>query len=147
MSRGAVQQAFDRFCREASLVKRSGSCYRHGDEVIAVCNLQRSQYGPMYYFNQGFWILSLGDERYPKPNKCHIQARLEDLIPTAEQRIGELLNLDYGMSQEERVAELVALLERELRPLIEQGSSVRALSALHQAGRFAGAAVTGPFNW
>ncbi|MGH2571996.1 MAG: DUF4304 domain-containing protein [Actinomycetota bacterium] len=58
----AVQQAFHLFGREAGFEKRSGSWYRHGEAVIAISNLQKSQYGPKFYFNQGFgcgsWVMS-----------------------------------------------------------------------------------------
>src|SRR6266540_5128131 len=101
--RNVVQQAFDRFGREARFEKKSGFWYRHSEEVIAVSNLQKSQYGPNYYFNQGFWLRQLGDERYPKVNQCHVQARLEDLLPESERRIGDLLNLEYEMADEERI--------------------------------------------
>lgn len=142
--RDAVQQAFDRFGRDAGLEKKSGSWYRQGDDVIAVSSLQRSQYGPSYYWNQAFWLRQLGDERYPKVNKCHLQSRLEGLLPDAEQRVRELLDLEHALSDEDRVAELVALLERELLPVIEQGSSIDGLRRLYEAGKLARAGITGP---
>jgi hypothetical protein len=66
--RNAVQQAFDRFGQDAGFEKKSGSWSRAGDEVISISNLQKSQYGPQYFFNQGFWLRELDDERYPKSN-------------------------------------------------------------------------------
>lgn len=142
--RNVVQQAFDRFGQRAGFEKRSGSWYRHGEEVIAVSNLQKSQYGTSYYFNQAFWLRELGKEQYPKPNECHVQARLEDLLPEADSRIAALLDLDNEIADEERAAELGELLEGELLPLIEQGASVRALQAMLETGTLAGAGITGP---
>ncbi len=142
--RDAVQQAFDRFGRDAGFEKKSGSWYQQGEEVIAVSNLQKSQYGPSYYFNQAFWLRQLGDERYPKVNKCHVQSRLEGLLPDAERRIHELLDLEHPMSEEDRINEFVSLLERELLPVIEQGSSIGGLQAMLQAGKLARAGITGP---
>lgn len=118
-TRNAIQRAFDQFGRESGFEKKSGSWYRRGDEVVAVSNLQKSQYGPSYYINQGFWLSRLGAERYPKVNKCHIQARIEDLLPTAEFRLGQLLTLDFDVPAEQRSKELVDLLERALLPLIK----------------------------
>lgn len=142
--RNAVQQAFDRFGREAGLERRSGSWYLQRDEVIAVSNLQKSQYGPGYYFNQGFWLRQLGDEPYPNVNRCHVQARLEDLLPDRERRIGELLDLDHRMPDDERMDALLTLLKAELMPLIQRGSSVSGLRAMLEADALAGAAIAGP---
>lgn len=142
--RDAVQQAFDCFGREAGFEKKSGSWYRHAEEVIAVSNIQKSQYGPSYYINQGYWLRRLGNERYPKIVRCHVQARLEDLLPEAEHRIVELLNVENEMPDRERVDELVLLLKGELLPLIEQGSSVTGLRAMLAGGLLAGAGITGP---
>lgn len=142
--RNAVQQAFDRFGQDAGFEKKSGSWYRRGDEVVSISNLQKSQYGPQYYFNQGFWLRQLGDERYPKSNQAHIVTRVEDLLPEAEQRIGELLDLDYEMPDEQRIDELLTLLNQRLLPLIERGDSIAGLRSMVDDGKFAGAGIRGP---
>jgi hypothetical protein len=142
--RNAVQLAFDRFGKAAGFEKKSGSWYRRGDEVISVSNLQKSQYGPRYYINQAFWLRQLGDERFPKEYKCHIWGRLESLLPDELERITRLLDLEYEMSDEQRINELVGLLTERLLPLIEQGSSVAGLRALFDAGVFKAAGIRGP---
>lgn len=142
--RNAIQQAFDQFGRDAGFEKKSGSWYRHADEVIGVSNLQKSQYGPNYYFNQGFWIRQLGPERYPKVNRCHVQARLEDLLPEAELRIAHLFDLENEMPDQIRIDELLALLSGDLLPLIEQASSVAGLRGLAETGALMGAGITRP---
>ena len=96
--RNAIHRVFDEFFRDAGYEKKSGSWYRRGEGVIAVSNLQKSQYGPRYYLNQGFWLCQLGDEHHPKPHKLHVQVRLEGLLPAAEERINELLDLNHEMS-------------------------------------------------
>src|SRR5438552_17336829 len=128
--RNVIQRVFDGFGRDTGFEKKSGNWYRRGEEVIAVSNLQKSQYAPRYYFNQGFWLRELGWERYPKPNECHVRLRLEGLLPTAEVRINELLDLEREMSDEQRMLELRALLDEELLPLIERGSTVDGLRVM-----------------
>lgn len=142
--RNAVQQAFDRFGEDAGFEKKSGSWYRRGETVISISNLQKSQYGPQYYFNQGFWLRQLDDERYPKSHQAHIVARVEDLVPEAAQRIGQLLDLEFEMPDEERVDELVTLLSERLLPLIARGDSIAGLRSMVDDGTFAGAGVRGP---
>ena len=142
--RNALQAAFDRFGTENGFEKKSGSWYRRSDEVIAVSNLQKSQYGPQYYFNQGFWLRELNDVRYPRSNEAHIVARLEDLVPEVEQRLGELLDLECEMSDEQRIGELVALLGERLLPLIERAVTIAGLRTLIDDGTFAAAGIRGP---
>jgi hypothetical protein len=142
--RNAVQRGFDRFGQEAGFEKKSGSWYRRGDEVIAISNLQKSQYGPQYYFNQGFWLRQLDDEPFPKSNLAHIAARIEDLLPEVEQRIGELLDLEFEMPDEQRVGELAALLKEHLLPLIERGASIAGLRSMVDDGTFVAAGIRGP---
>jgi hypothetical protein len=142
--RNAVQRAFDGFGRDAGSEKKSGSWYRRRDEVVAVLNLQKSQYGPRYYLNVGFWLVEVGDERYPQPHKCHVRMRVEGLLPAAEKRINELLNLGHDMSDEERMTELRALLDGELLPLLERAGSVAGLRGMLAAGMLKHAGITGP---
>jgi hypothetical protein len=122
--RNAVQRAFDQFGRDAGLEKKSGSWYKRSDEVIAVSNLQRSDYSPRYYINQGFWLQQLGMERFPKYDNCHVWCRLEQLLPASHRRSEELLDLEYAVGDDERLSELVTLLQDGIVPLIEQASSV-----------------------
>jgi hypothetical protein len=142
--RNAAQLAFDRFGREAGLEKKSGSWYRRSVEVIAVSNLQKSHYGPQYYFNQGFSLVQVSDARFPKEEKCHIRARLGSLLRDASSRIDQLLDLEHEMPDEQRIEELVALLNERLLPFIERGNSVAGLRVLLDEGAFKAAGIRGP---
>jgi hypothetical protein len=143
--RNVIQCAFDDFGRDAGAEKKSGSWYRRSDEVIAVLNLQKSQYGPSYYFNLGFWLREIDDERYPKAHRLHISTRLGGLLPAAEKRIDDLLDLGCAMGDEQRTRELRTLLEDELFPLVERGgSTVEGLRSMRRDGLFRRAGLTGP---
>ncbi len=121
--RNAVRCAFDGFGRDAGMEKKSGSWYRRTPEIISVSNLQKSNYGPRYYFNQAFWLRSLGDELYPKEWHCHVRTRLAQAFPAREQEIEDLFKLDVPMSDEERIAAMRHILDGELAPLIERAST------------------------
>jgi hypothetical protein len=142
--RDAVQRAFDQFGKQAGFEKKSGSWYQRAEEVISVSNLQKSQYGPQYYFNQAFWLRQFGDERSPKENNCHIRARLGSLLPDQADTIERLLDLDHQMPDEQRVEELVGLLRERLLPLIERGETVAGLRGLLDEGAFKAAGIRGP---
>jgi hypothetical protein len=142
--RNAVQRAFDSWGREAGLEKRSGSWYHTSDEVISVSNLQKSQYGQKYYVNQAFWLRELGDECFPKENKCHIRMRLGSLVGDQSDRLDQLLDMKYEASDESRILELAALFGVGLSRVIERGDSLRGLRALLDEGAFKAAAIRGP---
>lgn len=142
--RNAVQQAFDGWGRVAGMEKKSGSWYRIGDEVISVTNLQKSQYGPSYYVNQAFWLRQLGDELYPKDNKCHIRLRLGSLLGEGSDRLEHLLDMDYLMDDSDRIQELTGILNGRLLPVIERGSSLAGLRSLLDEGVFKAAGIRGP---
>jgi hypothetical protein len=111
---------------------------------VAVSNLQKSQYGLQYYFNQGFWLRPLGDEPFPKENKSHIRARLGALLPEQSRRVEQLLDLDYEIPDEQRIDELVAMLRDRLLPLIERGNTVAGLRTLLDEGALKAAGIRGP---
>jgi hypothetical protein len=142
--RNVVQQVVDDWGKALGFEKRSGSWYRTGDEVISVSNLQKSQYGPSYYFNQAFWLRELGDERYPKDNKCHIRLRLGSLLGADAERLDQLLNLDDPVSDVDRVVALTTILNDRLLPVIERGSSLAGLRSLLDEGVFKAAGIRGP---
>lgn len=142
--RNSIQRAYDEWGRASGFEKKSGSWYRLGDEVISVSNLQKSQYGPSYYFNQAFWLRQLGEERYPQHNKCHIRLRLGSLLGESSARLDQLLNLDYPMADTDRGEELTGILNGRLLPVIERGSSLAGLRSLLDEGAFKAAGIRGP---
>ena len=141
--RNAVQLAFDRFGRSAGMELHRRAWYRTSDEVVAVSELQKSQYGRSYYFNQGFWLRELGDERYPRQSSCHITLRLETLASEERHRVARLLDLDHGIPDEERIEKLVALLNERISPVIERGSSIAGLRAMIDDRTLSHAAILG----
>jgi hypothetical protein len=114
--------------------KKSGSWYRRTPEIIAVSNLQKSNYGPRYYFNHGFWLRSLGNDPYPKEWRCHVRTRLEDMLPGRAHEIERLLDLGASVIDEERIAGIRQLFDGGLLPIIEQASTVAGLLSLVQEG-------------
>ena len=122
--RNLIQTTIDEFGRSLGGSKNSGSWYFTGPDAIAVLNLQKSQYGPRYYLNVGLWLLGVGAATNPKPTHCHVQSRLEELVPSDLRRNVELLlDLDYAIVDEERRTRLLGVLTAQLEPLVEAGTS------------------------
>jgi hypothetical protein len=139
--RTPIHDALDRFGRAAGFEKHAGRWYRREREVIAASGLQKSQYGPQY-FNQGFWLRTVADASYPRPFDCHIVARLDALLPDAEPRIRDLLDLESALDETQRVEELVELLRQRLTPIIQRGGTVAGLSSMVADGTLSHAAIT-----
>jgi Domain of unknown function (DUF4304) len=140
-----IQSTFDEFAKGIGGSKKSGSWYLRGTETIVVLNLQKSQYGLQYYVNVGVWLRALGENEAPKGTDCQIQTRLEGLVPAElENRLTELLNLDYDLDEVGRQQALLRLLRDHLFPLIVASSTLESLQA--GAGRelVRKSLVTGP---
>lgn len=140
-SRNAVQIGFDQFGKRAGLEKKSGWWYRRGTDVIAASNLQKSQYGPKYYFNQHFTLRVLTSDRHPRGEDMQIQCRLEVLLPAFKNEIEELLDRGTAIADDQRLTDLTALLTQHLIPLLERADTLDGLRAMDAEGAFKGTLV------
>ena len=141
--RNVIQRTFDEFGASIEMIKRSGSWYRSSESVITVFNLQKSQYSRKYYINVGFWLLGAAAAQFPKVHTCHVNARLDELLPDETKEIEALLDLEYPIGDDLRAERLRALLDARLKPLLDQGGSIDGLKDLNQAGAFRAAGVMG----
>lgn len=127
-NRNIIQTSFDEFGKTSGGLKKSGSWYWRSDETIFVVNLQKSQYALRYYVNVGLWLLAVGPADAPTPSSCHIQNRLDGLVPQAlEERAAALLDLESPIDDEVRREELLTLLRQYLLPLMEVTSTLEGL--------------------
>jgi len=126
--RNVVQRTFDEFGKAAFGSKKAGSWYRRSDETIVVLNLQKSNYGLSYYVNAAIWLLAAGPAQSPKPSQCHIQTRLERLVPAeSRDRLEALLNLESPIEEEARREELLAQFHQHLLPVVESAVTLNSL--------------------
>jgi hypothetical protein len=140
--RNEAQIEFDAFGKTAGMTKHSGSWYRACNDVIIVLGLQKSQYSLSYYVNVGWWLLPLGDAKFPKEHELHVRIRLDALLPDRADEAKALLDLERPI--ENRSERLRELLESGLRPTLEQTNSVEGLRVLRRESRLKAAAVRGP---
>jgi hypothetical protein len=68
--------------------KKSDNWLLETSDVIALANLQKSQYGQQYYVNLGIWIKVFGENVNLKEHQCQIRFRLESVLP--EDRVSDL---------------------------------------------------------
>jgi hypothetical protein len=125
--RDIIQETVDACCKRQGFVKKSGSWYLYGEDLITVVNLQRSQYGPAYYINIGFWLVTLGSEKFPKINKCHLYTRVESAFPEYEDTIYSLLDLTSGLGDDKRREEFEKIFCSNVIPTLVSVNSVSGL--------------------
>lgn len=143
-ARNSVQVVFDRFGAESGMEKHSGSWHSPKQEVRTVLNLQKSQYGPKYYFNVGFCLDVIPDLRYPTEVDCQIRVRLDSLFPDLREELKNLLDLRTDIDDAPRVTRLTDILISRLRPLLQEGSTLKGLRALNAKGVFRWAGIRPP---
>jgi hypothetical protein len=91
--------------------KRKGNYWViNGDEITKMINLQKSQFGNVYYINYGYILqaLPLGVFRTHVENRVAFSTKEENL------RLHELLDLDSNISDEERTKALKEILQNKL---------------------------------
>lgn len=119
--RNAIHETVDSYCTSREMVKKSGSWFSRSESVTTVVNLQKSQHGPSYYINVGFWFQEIDEQQFPPPNKCHIVSRLSSWLPISEEReLVDLLNLETPIHDDPRAEALTGLLDRHLSPVLAE---------------------------
>jgi len=144
MDRNAIREAIDAFAREADLVAHSGGWYLTNEEVLAVVEIQKSNYGKQYYINLGFWLCVLGPASFPEERESHIRIRLTSLLPESRATLESLLDLENSISEDDRQTGLRRFMGAEVLPLLRRASTERGLRQLHAEGVLRTAAITGP---
>ena len=117
------------FGRDAGLELHKRAWFLRTEEVIVTCDLQKSQYGPLFYLNVGYYLRSEGSKTHPKSHQCHITYRAGQLIGR-ERAFNELLDLEHPLDDEMRTTQLYSLLTTELAPRIHRGSTIAGLRAM-----------------
>lgn len=119
------------------MVKRSGSWYAAGNDVITIINLQKSQYSRYYYLNMAFWLRALGEATFPKENHCHVRFRAEWIVPVRAGELSRLLDLEDDAVDHERAHRLIALLDEQLGPFLDEAGTLSGLRRLQSSGTLA----------
>lgn len=134
MARDVVQRAFDWLGRNQGFTRRSGDLFKHSDQVVALLDLQRSDYGRSYYINVGFALNQLHGGAVDKFGLCDIRLRAEALIGDADELL-RLLDLETALDEDAREIELRRVFEERLVPAVDTGLTIDGLRQLEAAGQ------------
>lgn len=118
--------------------RKSSTWYLSSETVIAVLNLQRSQYGATYFLNLGFWLQQIEHNGFPREHQCHVRDRASSLWPEGTHRpeegpprIADLLNIDdYPCDDTQRLDQLRLFIADKLIPVLKTGVTLEGLNQL-----------------
>ncbi len=128
-----ISGALGQVLKAAGFKKKSDTWYRSSADVIAVLNLQKSNYGQQFYINVALWLRTLGDVNAPPENQCHIRCRLSDVVEEDKKQIARLLDLeDVSTSDEDRSAQIRSLVERHVIPFFSRTATIDGLKTAYR---------------
>jgi Domain of unknown function (DUF4304) len=117
---------------EHGFKKRGRSWYRVHPETIHVGNLQRSDWGEIFYLNYGISLKALLSAEYPRPEQCGFGIRLERFLEQVEP-FQRALNLTKpmleGCEREQTIAAGTSTVLKYLEALTTADSLSKALQA------------------
>jgi hypothetical protein len=117
--------------RPAGFHRKGASWYLRGKEIVAVLNLQKSQYGDRYFLNIGFLLMDLDDNPFPREEQCHVRTRAAQLWSEDRPGIEDMLDMEYPFSAEpERISSIRLFVQERLIPLLREGSQAEGLSQI-----------------
>src|SRR5690606_2510580 len=103
--------------------KKGPNWYFYTDECVCMINLQKSEWGGQYYINVAILVTPLTMEKMPLEYRCHIRARIDNLVPSDIDIRGALDLENHSMSSKERVRVLrMALVEYAVPFLMSLGT-------------------------
>jgi hypothetical protein len=112
---------------------KGSMAHRQSPDVIQVLDLQRSNYGKLYYINLGIALKSLGAKNVPREEQCHIRVRLDSVVGVGAD-VARFLDLDQSMDVNERIRSLQMAAGRPIRDFVEATASISGLRALYRSG-------------
>ena len=102
MDKAKFIKVFDEIFKSNGFKKKDNNWFADGTELKKLVNLQKSSFGNYYYLNYGFLINRLD----PDGLWAHFYCRLTSTDKEESQRIDDLLNLDSGIEEEQRISEI-----------------------------------------
>ncbi len=111
--------------------KEGSTWYLRNEEVIAVLNLQKSNYDNTFFINLGFWLRTIEEDGLPKSERCHVITRAEAIWPTLNPSIDDLLGPSTrGEDCTDRIIEFRTFVRERIIPFLLEGSTINGIIAL-----------------
>ncbi|MBK8255163.1 MAG: DUF4304 domain-containing protein [Polyangiaceae bacterium] len=141
MKSDAVSMALSDLVVAAGFVRKRDTWYRATEDLIQVLNVQKSRYGQQYYLNLGIWLKPLGEVQFPKENVCHVRIRARQLDEATRAEFEKCLDLDSGITPEERENQIRRLVDDVVLPFFARCESIAQIRQVYNSGVLKRAAV------
>ncbi|HYO54715.1 DUF4304 domain-containing protein [Archangium sp.] len=141
-STSLVRTAMARELRKAGYKVRANTWYKPCQDTLLVANLQKSQFGDIYYINLAVWVRLLGENEAPKEYQCHIRQRATSLQAEKAKALEQALNfVDVSMNSEERETLIVEFMRTEAIPFLESLATLEGIQTAVETQRLRGGMV------
>jgi hypothetical protein len=108
---------------------------RTNDDVIALVNLQKSQWGGQYYLNVAWYLRLLESPSAPKEHKAHVRTRLTSIPQVARETLEAALDLEReGVNDDARRRTIQGAIADILLPLLDANSTLSQLRQSYSDG-------------
>lgn len=123
-----LSNALNAELKTAGFKRKGATWYLRNDDIIAVVNLQKSNYDATHFLNLGFWIRAIEDVENPREAQCHVHVRAEGLWPCDSPMITDLLSFDaVADCDDERLVDIQQFVRAKVIPFLTRGSSLAGL--------------------
>ena len=113
--------------------KRGLTWHKPGSDTVLVFHAEKSRWGADdYTFHLGIYITELGFEATPPHYRCHVQVRLNCLVPDRSELERASNFEDTSLDLADRLPRIIELVASYALPWLEQHSTIPTLSALAQ---------------
>lgn len=132
--------------KEEGFYRKSTTWYREMNETLLVVNLQKSNFGDIFYINLAIEVKTLpaypGSKPPQKAHQCHIQVRIDSVEPAEDEQIKRLLNLeDATIPSIDRRRGIKQAVVRIALPLLTQCSTIDGIRIAYSQGKLEHAAI------
>lgn len=114
-----IEDIFKITLKKYNFRKKKRTWYRNFEEITQVINLQKSTFGDNYYINLALWFNTLGDNKSPPDNLCHLRVRLSSIVEDRKE-LEKWLDFDLvDINEKERETRILEYLENYIIPFME----------------------------
>lgn len=113
------------YLKQSGFKVRGNTSFKEGDGIVFVVNIQKSQYGPVYYINTAAFIGTLESRGFIPEYKCDIRSRIDNhLEPELASILSSALDLTKQFDFNKRISTLTRILFYRIDFLIKVYSKI-----------------------
>lgn len=131
MESSELKKMFDEIAKENGFEKAYEGWFKEFPQVIQVLDLQKSNYGNLYYLNIKLFIQGAFGSKYIK-SKQLVKSDTGDIFLRQPNNYSDLLNLDAPLDDAKRKEGLKKMFEDFIAPFSEKANTKEGIKELHR---------------